>query len=153
MLVCLINQPALLEHVAEELAALTFSTDQLDRLRQALVEIAANHAPLDRNGLRAALTGYASDGEIDALLLPAGWKSSNVTGAFARPDASYEAAESGFRHVAMRHRRAAIEADLRAAEAVLADTSSEEALAHLVALRHQLHDIDTAQEATIGDGG
>ncbi len=153
MLVCLINHPALLEHVAEELTALSFSTRELDRLRQALADIAAEGKVLDRNGLRAALSGYASEGEIDGLLLPAGWKSIHVTAAFARADASHEAAEAGFRHVAMRHRRAAIEADLRAAEAVLADTSSEEALAHLVALRHQLHDIDTAQEATFGDGG
>ena len=153
MLVCLINHPALLEHVAEDLAALSFAASGLDRLRHALAEIAAEGETFDREGLRQALAGYASHGEVERLLVPAGWDSSHVAEAFARPEAPDEAAERGYRHPALLHRRRTVEADLRAAEAVLADTMSEEALAHLVALRHQLHDIDTAQEATFGDGG
>jgi len=153
MLVCLINHPALLEHVAEELTALSFTSRELDRLRQALADIAAEGEMLDRPGLRIALGGYASQGQIERLLVPVGWDGGQVAEAFARPEAADEVAARGFRHLAILHRRRTVEADLRAAEAVLADTMSEEALAHLVALRHQLHDIDTAQEATIGDGG
>jgi DNA primase len=151
MLICLINHPALLEHVAEELAALSFATETLDRVRHALAEIAASGEEYDQSGLRAALGRYASAGEIDRLLVPAGWDGSHIAEAFARPEAPDATAEHGFRHLAILHRRRAVEADLRAAEAVLADTMSEEALAHLVALRHQLHDIDTAQEATFGE--
>lgn len=153
MLVCLINHPALLEHVAEELSALSFSSDTLERFRRALAEIAAEGDVLDREGLRIALGGYASEGEIERLLGPIGWDGGHIAEAFARPEALEEDAARGFHHLAILHRRRAVEADLRAAEAVLADTMSEEALAHLVALRHQLHDIDTAQEATFGDGG
>lgn len=153
MLICLINHPALLEQFAEDLAALSFASPELDRLRQALATVAASGEDFDRDGLRIALDGHASQGEIDGLLVPTGWDGSHVAEAFARPEAADDEAARGFHHLANLHRRRAVEADLRAAEAVLADTMSEEALAHLVALRHQLHDIDTAQEATFGKRG
>jgi DNA primase len=142
MLVCLLNHPALLEPYAEELAALHFSSPEYDSIRGAIADVAADGGDFDREGLRAALSERGFGRDIGKLTSTAGWDGSHVALAYARPEASDQEAHDGFRHLAARHRRAALEDDLRAAEAALAEAMSEEALAHLAALRHQLDDMD-----------
>ena len=147
MLVCLLNHPALLDLFAEDLAALSFSSPAHDAIRSALADIAADGDAVDRDSLRAALAERGFGREITRLTSSMAWDGSQLAEAFARSEADDAEARDGFHHLAVRHRRAALEDDLRAAEATLAEAMNEEALAHLVALRHQLDDIDNPQDA------
>lgn len=151
MLVCLLNHPALLDPFAEELAVLVFSSQINESMRGALADIAADGHDIDAEGLRAALADRGFGRAAAGLTSNIGWDGSRVAEAFARPEANIDEARNGFHHLAKRHRRAALEDDLRAAEVTLADAMSEEALAHLVALRHQLDEIDNPQDAPAGN--
>ena len=147
MLVCLLNHPALLEPFAEDLAALSFTSPAHDSIRSALADIAADGQTVDRDRLRATLAERGFGQDITRLTSSLGWDGSQVAEAFARAEADDVEAGDGFHHLAIRHRKAALEDDLRAAESALAEAMNEEALAHLVALRHQLNDIDNLQGA------
>jgi DNA primase len=153
LLVTLLNHPALLHDVAEELAALRFETPGLDRLRRAIADLAAaGTGPLPA-ALRQALAESGLAREVDRLLAPAGWAGGGIAEPFARPEADDGEAAHGWGHMATLHRRAAIEAELRAAEAALAEDTSEEALAHLIAVRHRLDLLDRGQDAPAGGQG
>ena len=59
LLAALVNHPALVRRVEEELAQTSFQDAELDALRQSLLDIAPLVENLDSAGLRAQLTGTA----------------------------------------------------------------------------------------------
>jgi DNA primase len=151
LLVTLLNHPGLLPGVGEELAALRFETPGLDRLRRALADLAAA-GPLPA-ALRQALAECGLGREVDRLLAPAGWAGGGIAEPFARPGADDGEAARGWDHMAALHRRAALEVELRAAEAALAEDTSEAALAHLIAVRHRLDLLDRGHDPPAGGRG
>ena len=158
MLATALNHPALLPDLAEELAGLEFRDAGSRRLQALLVDFAAvaDEAPEGSTGespaarLRASLARADALGYAERLLAPDGWDGGRLAESFARAGAGDEEALAGFRHLAARHRRGALEAELRAAEADLGERMDEEALALLVRLRHQL---DAADRADAEPGG
>ena len=141
MLLTLLNHPELLENYAEDISRIELKTPALDRLRNEIIDIAALHAPLEREALKGHL--LSRDLAEIARRLEAG--SAFRSDPFAWPDAAPEEAEAGFLHTLARHRRAIVlEAELKAAERALAEEMTEENYARFRAIQEQLERSDAA---------
>ncbi|MDP1626935.1 DNA primase [Parvibaculum sp.] len=135
LLLTLLNHPELLENYAEEVSRVEIGTPALDRLRNEIIDIAALHAPLEREALRNHL--LSRDLAEIARRLEAG--QAFKSDPFAWPDAAPDEAEAGFLHTLARHRRVIVlEAELKAAERALAEEMTEENFARLQAIHAQL---------------
>ena len=143
LLVTLLNHPALLPDLAEELAALEFGAEGMRKLQGLLVDFAAEADAPAEDALHERLDAAGALDYAGRLCDPGGW-SGRLTESFARADADAQTALAGFRHLAERQRRAGLEAELRAAEAGLGESMDEKALALLARLRHQLDAADSA---------
>ena len=139
----LLNHPALLPDLAEELAALEFRAEGMRKLQGLLVDFAAEADTPAEDALHERLDAAGALDYAGSLCEPGGW-SGRLTESFARADADAQTALAGFRHLAERQRRAGLEAELRAAEAGLGESMDEKALALLARLRHQLDAADSA---------
>ncbi len=149
LLATLLNHPALLADTVEDLAAMSFAMPAFERLRHALGDIAAEGETLDDDALRARLAGAGLAQEALALTTPSGW-GAGLAESFVRADASDDEALAGWRHVVALHRRAALDAEIAAAIVALGENPSEEALAQMLALRHQR---DALAQDMAGAGG
>ena len=148
MLAALLTHPRLVPDLAEELAEVEIRADGLRRLRDVLVDFAASaEEDAGPEALRAALEAAGALDYAGALLASGRWDGGQLAESFARAGAPDEAAREGFLHLARRHRRAGLEADLKAAEAALSERMDADALALLVRLRHQLDSADRAEWA------
>ncbi len=135
LLFVLLNHPELLEDYCEELARVEIRTPALDRLRNEIIDIAALHAPLDREALKNHLV--SRDLADIAHRLEGG--AALASERFAWPGSSREEAETGFLHTLERHHRTiTLEAELRAAERALAEDMNEENWTRLQAIHAQL---------------
>ena len=135
LVLTVLNHPELLENYAEEFSSVEIRTPALDRLRNEIIDIAALHAPLEREALKDHL--LSRDLAEIARRLEAG--PAFVGDRHAWPDAPPDEAEAGFLHTLARHRRAiALEAELKAAERVLAEEMTEENYARFRAIQEQL---------------
>ncbi|MEP0706741.1 MAG: DNA primase [Parvibaculum sp.] len=141
LLLTLLNHPELLENYAEDISRIEIRTPALDRLRNEIIDIAALHAPLEREALKGHLLSR-NLAEI-ARRLEAG--TAFRSDRFAWPDAAPDEAEAGFLHTLARHQRAiGLEAELKAAERALAEDMTEENFARLRAIHAQLERTETA---------
>lgn len=133
-----LNHPGILGIIAEEFTALEIAAPDLDRLRQAIVEIVADNTDLDAEGLKRHLTGQGYSQILKRLCGRGG----DVLDRFSFPDAAPGAALAGWRHVAARHRRQGpLQAELAAAAAVLArDQVTEEDWVRFQALKRLVDD-------------
>ncbi|MGI9413874.1 MAG: DNA primase, partial [Hyphomicrobiales bacterium] len=145
LLMTVVNHPGLLDRYGEEFAEVEFSSAQLDRLRNEILDIAALHAPLDTSRLddqldtRGLLQSVRQAGA--GLMHKSEW--------FMERDAAATDAETGWRHTLMLHRKSlTLQKELKAAERVLADEPNEENLAHLNDIREQIRSA-VGEEATI----
>lgn len=98
----LINHPSLLAEHAEELAALTFQSTDLDRLRRELLDLAAMEQALDTTRVKRHLCQQGFDRALNALLS----EDVYVLAPFARPAASIDLVEEGWRHALDLYRNA-----------------------------------------------
>jgi DNA primase len=158
LLLTVLNHPAVLPDVAEELASAPIGSPELDSLRAALLDIAAHHPDLDSTGVKLHLTERGFGGVVSRLAA----RETEVLEEFARPGAPLEEAHEGFRHVLARHGRIALlRADLRLAEEDLARNMTDQGWDRFVALRRAIMDEgepDAAEERAFGplngrDGG
>ncbi|MDP6952650.1 MAG: DNA primase [Alphaproteobacteria bacterium] len=149
LLATLLNHPALLADTVEDLAAMSFAMPAFERLRHALGDIAAEGEALDHDTLQARLSAAGLAQEASALTSPSGWGAGLAEG-FVRAEAGDDEALAGWRHVAALHRRAALDAEIAAATVALGENPSEEALAQMLALRHQR---DALAQDMAGAGG
>lgn len=135
LLLILLNHPELLEVYAEDIARIDIKTPALDRLRNEIIDIAALHAPLEREALKNHLV---SRDLVDiARRLEA--NSALLSLRFVSPEAPADEAEAGFLHALSRHQRAiGLQAELKAAERALAEEMTEENFARLQAIHAQL---------------
>ena len=142
MLVTLLNHPALIAEVIEELATLSFAAGDCEVLRAALIAAAEGDAQSEHERLDGYLRAHGLGEAAARMCRRSGFATAPVTESFARPGAHEAEALRGFRHLAARHRRALLEAEIAAAVAALAQQMTDEALAHLAALQHQLESLD-----------
>lgn len=135
ILVAVLNHPDLLETHYEEISRLAIKTAVLDKLRNEIIDIAAQAAPLEREALMDHLV-YRDFADI-AQRLASG--SAVQTDPFALAGASAAEAEAGFLRLLTSHRRSVtLEAEFRAAERALAADMSEENWARMQDLQKEL---------------
>lgn len=135
LVLTVLNHPELLEAHCEDLASIEINDRMLDKIRNEIIDIAALHAPLDREGLRDHLdTRGLSD---IAHRLGSGTALKSET--FAWPDADMDEAEKGWLHLLHWHQRAAdLQTELKAAELALAEEMTDGNLARLKAILGEL---------------
>ncbi len=143
-----LNHPALLAEVAEELAGVEIGSHELDALRQALLDVAAG-GEMDAACLRNALAERGFERTVVMLSGP----SARVLDWFARADAAPADALIGFRQVLALHRRFGdLRTALEACESELAEDMSEAAWERFRALKAEAEGLG-ALGAEIDDFG
>lgn len=127
LLATIVNHPALLYDHAEDLAGAPIGFPDLDRLRRALVDLAAHYPDLDSAGVKDHLSRQGFSGILDALLV------GTRTVSFVAPDAAPERAEEGLMHILALMREREAKRETEAAARLLAEELTEEALARFEA--------------------
>lgn len=135
LVLTLLNHPWLLDEHGEAIAFADFGDRELDKIRNEIIDIAALHAPLDREGLRGHLD---KRGILDiARRLESGGSLKSET--FAWPDAPNDEVEDAWLHLLQWQDRAGdLQNELKAAERALAEELTDENLARLSALKDEL---------------
>ena len=140
----LLEQPELLDDVAEELAELEFSSRALDSLRRKIIDIAAGHAGLDSARLHAHLQDEGAGDMLARLTGRAGGPGRQTH----KPDLDIGRARETFSALAAILRRTAVlERDLKAAEKAFEENPTEENFARINRIREELQAVPSA-----GDG-
>lgn len=135
LILAVLNHPGLLEAHCEELAAVEFHDRMLDKIRNEIIDIAALHAPLDRDRLRGHLETRGLSDIARRLESGSALKSER----FAWPDAEEEEAETAWLHLLHWHQRAVdLRNELKAAERALAEEMTDENFARLKAIQAEL---------------
>ena len=142
-----INHPSLLDEFDEQFSELEMSSNQLDRLRRAVLDIYAMNLGLDSEGLKDHLNKCGLEG----LLVKTVQQAKRLDSWFLEADAAPDDAKTGFMHMIALHRKTVtLERELKEAERVLAINPTEENLSHLNEIRDQLR--STAGEEAIIEG-
>jgi len=134
LLATLLNNPGLRDHVEERLGGMSFADSRLDSLRQTALMHIAQNPDLDFVALRAHLATLGFAEELEALLN----SDTYVHASFARPTTPLDQATAGWDHTFTLCQRTDLEADLKRAEAELAENPSEQSFAAFKALRDQV---------------
>lgn len=131
LLVTLITHPGLFDDVGERLGALTFSTPELDKLRQEVILTLSGRLALDFKGLEAHLrhTGFSKllSGLLSRQVLNHAF--------YARPETPLEVAREGWLETFSLYQKTHLIPEIQEAEQRLADDPSEEAFRLLRALK------------------
>lgn len=123
ILLALINHPRLIESHAEDIADLDFNASELDRLKQRIIDIAALAPTLEDFALNTHLQEQGFSNVLDKLSRVA------ATGGdwFAKADAAFEDAETGWRQAVLRQRKAnTLSRELAQAEQALGEDMTDE---------------------------
>lgn len=135
LILTLLNHPGLLEAYCEDLSAVEIKDRMLDKIRNEIIDIAAVHAPLDREALRGHLDKRGLSDIAHRLESGTALRSE----IFAWADANEQEAEEAWLHLLQWHQRAAdLQMELKAAERALAEEMTDENLTRLKALHAEL---------------
>jgi len=101
LLATILNHPELIERISEELVGVEIRHEKLDRLRAEIIDIAGRGASLDISTFRTQLNERGLAAVVDGLT------GSKVTiiDRFAKPDATLDEAEAGWRDLLALHHR------------------------------------------------
>ncbi len=127
LLSALVNHPGILLDYAEDLAVFKLESNDLDRFRQALLDLIAREPDLDTDALKCHLSEQGYSGLLGELLSPDVY----VHGKFARPATDSRAAREGVGHVLAVFRERQAAADTEEAARQLAVDMSEDHLARV----------------------
>jgi DNA primase len=153
LVMIVLNHPDLLSRVEEDLARLEITAPELDELRGAILDVALDASDLDSEALSIHLSERGFSATVDRLSTPGDWAGRRLVDRFAGQGLSLEEVERGWRHVLACHDRAVTHrAELRAAEAALAENWTTEAVARVNALVGLL-DQGMNEELDFDEGG
>jgi DNA primase len=153
LVMIVLNHPDLLSRVEEDLARLEITVPELDELRGAILDVALDASDLDSEALSIHLSERGFSATVDRLSTPGDWAGRRLVDRFAGQGLSLEEVERGWRHVLACHDRAVTHrAELRAAEAALAENWTTEAVARVNALVGLL-DQGMNEELDFDEGG
>lgn len=124
-----VNHPELLHRHSEALAALHLAGGVLDKLRAAVIDLAARNPQLDSGQLQNHLRDLGFSAALDGLMARTG------SSKFTLPSAGVAQAEEGLLHVMAVLREPEVDAELKAAARALTEDMSEENLARFEAAR------------------
>ena len=129
LLAVVVNHPELLHRHGEALAMLHFSGGSLDKLRAAVIDLAARHPQLDSGQLQNHLRDLGFSAALDGLMARTG------SSKFTLPSAGVAQAEEGLLHVMAMLREQEVDAELKDAARALTEDMSDENLARFEAAR------------------
>ncbi len=130
-----LNHPWLLEEHCELLAALPFTSKAAERLRDAMLDLQAEGAPLDSAHLRAQLTRLGFDRIVSQILQ----SSSHRGDRFAEPGSDRAQVEEGWMHAIRLHEsQVGLRRALDAAEKAWLAEPNEETLARITEIKRLL---------------
>jgi DNA primase len=149
ILVAVLNHPWLLEHHAEEFAALEFLHPDADALRRSVLDIGTGESILDGPTLRAVLAGRGLDGVLrrleTALTHDSDWP--------AREGAAEEDVAQWWVHVITLHRKQrTLNKELKDAERALGEEPSEANLAWIRDIQGRLSALEGMEALIEGFG-
>jgi DNA primase len=131
----LVNHPGLIESCCEEIAELKLTSVPLQRLKDALLALLSDGAPLDHATVRTHLSASGLDGVVAALERAMAQTSDK----FARPEAGASEAEAGWRHAFALHEvQVALPLELQFAERAWRLEQSQEAWERIMELHERL---------------
>lgn len=122
-----LNHPDLYNEVAERFGSLTFPLQDLDRLRQAIIEAFVTRSDFDSDSLRC----YLEERGFSEALAPLQTSNFYEAMAFIRSDASAEGALAGWEEAYHRLHRSAREADIHEAERAWANNPTDDGIKRL----------------------
>ena len=135
LVAALLNHPRLLESHCEDVAGLTLTSQPLQRLKEALLTLLADGAPLDHATVRSHLSACGLDVAVAAV----DRAMAQTSDKFARPEAGASVAEAGWRHtLALHEMQVALPLELKLAERAWRMEQSEEAWERIVELQDRL---------------
>jgi DNA primase len=135
LMAALVNHPRLIETCCEEIAELKLTSKALQQLKDALLALLSNGAPLDHATVRSHLTACGLDSVLAALERAMAQTSDK----FARPEAGASEAEAGWRHAFALHEvQVALPLELQLAERAWRQEQSEEAWERIMELHDRL---------------
>lgn len=135
LVVTMVNHPDLIQTHLDAFAQIEFGHRDLDHLRSAVLEVAADGGEWDAESLRNRLT----DGRFGPLLARLDAQIEAIGHWPARPQAApSDAEECWLQALTLHTRKGTLNKELRDAEAALAESPSEANLARLVDIQNQL---------------
>jgi DNA primase len=135
LMVTLLNHPWLLEANCEQIAEITLTSKPLARLREAILQVLATHADLERTEFRSHL----NDLGLDKVVAMAERAITHKSDRFAEPDADARDVEAGWRHsVALHEAQVGLKRALEAAEQAYRADPNEDSLARILEIQHEL---------------
>jgi DNA primase len=135
LMVTLLNHPWLLEAHCEQIAEITLTSKPLARLREAILQVLATHADLERAELRTHLTSLG----LDKVVAMAERAITHKSDKFAEPDTDARDVEAGWRHaVALHEAQVGLKRAMEAAEQAYRAEPSEDSLARILEIQDQL---------------
>ncbi len=140
LMATLLNHPWLIEQEAEVLDRLTLTSEQLKKLKEALLAALALDIPLDRLQLRSQLDDLGVGRAVTLVERTLTHRSDR----FADPDADKSEVEAGWRHaLAMHERHVDLQRSLKAAEREWEDDGNEAALARICEIQRQIQRVNS----------
>src|SRR5262245_24837302 len=135
LVAALLNHPWLIESHCEDIAELKLTSPPLQRLKDALLGLLTDGAPLDHASVRSHLSASGLDSVVAALERGMAQTSDK----FARPEAGASEAEAGWRHAFALHEvQVALPLELQLAERAWRLEQSQEAWDRIMELHDRL---------------
>jgi DNA primase len=140
LLALMINHPALFAEFGEDLGRFSFSSPNLEALRQQIVDLLSSdsHETLDASELYRHLSDKGVSKEWRAGLDEALAEATYVHAGFARPDRPLEQARQGWKSIWNKQLQELLQADLQAAKRLYDEDGSDANLTRLMTLRAQV---------------
>ncbi|PCI32453.1 MAG: DNA primase [Alphaproteobacteria bacterium] len=149
LILTVLNHPWLLKKHHEEFATFIFESEELDKLRNEIIDVSIRELDLEHKSLYSHLLKIGYGRALEVIFKQGEFKAEW----FAWPNAAHEDVERGWLHVVNRYRRVSdLEKDLKAAEIELANNMTEEVYARFLALKTELENAK-GNEASIDGYG
>jgi DNA primase len=126
LVAAVLNHPALVERIDEELASLHLKTPRLDDMCRKILEVAAAAPGLDSPALQRHLRECGFSDVLDALFAPRPWSERVSLGSYVMPGASLVEAERGWRATYELHQGALLAEEEAAARQSMAENPTPE---------------------------
>ena len=145
LLAVVINHPAAVDNVGEDLGTMRFSSPELDNTRQEVLKTLAEDPGLERGALITHLIRHGHDGVLGRILDIEAY-------GFAKPEAPLDQAVSGWNELFRRRQRQDLVEEIEEAKRASQENPSAEARARLNVLIKQKIRLDEEESVSTAFG-
>lgn len=154
LLAIMVNHPSLFNEFGDDLGTISFSSPDLETLRQQLISLFAtdSHETLDAEALyRHFSVGDAANGGAHGLADVLS-EATYMHAGFARPNRPLEQARQGWKSIWNKYLQGQLQADLQAANRLWHEDPSDANLTRLMSLRQQMESLVRESSEQDSDG-